>query len=85
MDRYIPLKSNFTEKPVLLIDGQASLEDLHTCALQRIRAAADLLETLTCLSFYQADTKDTSHIVSALYLLIQDGCELLETAQFQTN
>nr|WP_253279982.1 hypothetical protein [Pseudomonas chlororaphis] len=83
MSRYSPLKSNFTQTPALFIDTQASPEDIQTCALQRLRAAADLLETLTCLSFHQADTKDTTHIVNVLYLLIQDGCDLLEAAQLQ--
>lgn len=84
MDRYLALKSNFTDTPVLFIDGQARPEDIHTCARQHLRAAADLLETLTCLNFRQADTKDTTHIINALYLLVQDGCDLLEATQIQT-
>jgi hypothetical protein len=40
-----------------------------------------LLETLYCLCFKQADVKDIPHIVNALYLLTQDGCELLEVAK----
>ncbi|MGY4814600.1 hypothetical protein ACVNP3_01465 [Pseudomonas chlororaphis subsp. piscium] len=83
MDRYLALKSNFTESPVLLIDSNVSPQDLNSCAQQRLRAAADLLETLTCLSFHHADTKDIPHIVNALYLLVQDGCDLLETAQLR--
>ena len=83
MNRYSPLKSNFTPTPTLFVDTQASLESIQTCALQRLRAAADLLETLTCLSFHQADTKDTTHIVNALYLLVQDACDLLETTQLR--
>ncbi|AZC28294.1 hypothetical protein C4K38_0303 [Pseudomonas chlororaphis subsp. piscium] len=83
MDRYLALKSNFTDGPVLFIDSQANQQDIYICAQQRLRAAADLLETLTCLSFHQADTKDTAHIINALYLLVQDGCDLLETAQFR--
>ncbi|WP_097306111.1 hypothetical protein [Pseudomonas chlororaphis] len=78
MDRYLALKTNFTDTPVLYIDTQVSRQDIHTCAHQRLRAAADLLETLTCLSFHHADTKDTAHIVNALYLLVKDGCDLLE-------
>ncbi|NNB47063.1 hypothetical protein [Pseudomonas chlororaphis] len=83
MDRYLALKSNFTDTPVLCIDSEARPQDIQICAHQRLRAAADLLETLTCLSFHQTDTKDTTHIVNALYLLVQDGCDLLETAQLR--
>ncbi|WDH53695.1 hypothetical protein PUP75_02555 [Pseudomonas chlororaphis] len=81
MERYLALKSNFTDTPVLFIDRRAAQQDLHHCAQQRLRAAADLLETLTCLNFRQADTKDTTHIIQALYLLVQDGCDLLENTQ----
>lgn len=83
LPQYQPLSSNLTDSPVLIIDSQASQQDLNSCAQQRLRAAANLLETLTCLSFDQADTKDTAHIVNALYLLVQDGCDLLEAAQFR--
>ncbi|QNH80125.1 hypothetical protein GGD92_18405 [Pseudomonas protegens] len=81
--RYQPLKSNFTNTATLVIDTQADALDLHSCARQRLRAASDLLETLTCLSFDQADSKDTTHVVNALYLLVQDGCDLLEHAHLR--
>ncbi|WOE79925.1 hypothetical protein RZO07_01490 [Pseudomonas protegens] len=83
MDRYLALKSNFTDTPVLFIDSHACRVDIQTCAQQRLKATADLLETLTCLSFSQADPKDITHIVNALYLLAQDACDLLETAQLE--
>ncbi|CAI8934786.1 hypothetical protein [Pseudomonas chlororaphis] len=84
LNRYRPLNSNFTDSPVLLIDTDASSQDLQSCALQRLRAASNLLETLSCLSFQQADGKDSSHIVNVLHLLVQDGCDLLEAANFKT-
>ncbi|UQS90982.1 hypothetical protein M5C90_06110 [Pseudomonas chlororaphis subsp. piscium] len=80
---YRPLRSNFTDSPVLFINTQASPADLYSCAQQRLRAASDLLETLSCLNFQQADGKDSGHIVNALYLLVQDSCDLLETAQLE--
>lgn len=82
MDRYSALSSNFTEAPVLLIDRHASKHDIYACARQRLRAAANLLETLTCVSLHQTDTKDIPHIINAIYLLVQDGYDLLDTAQF---
>ena len=81
--RYHPLKSNYSDHPVLTIDTQASHGDLLDAAHQRLRAASDLLETLYCLCFKQADVKDIPNIVNALYLLTQDGCELLEVAKLQ--
>lgn len=82
-NRYRPLKTSYSDTPVLVIDTDASHGDLLDAAQQRLRAASDLLETLYCLCFKQADVKDIPHIVNALYLLTQDGCELLEVAKQQ--
>jgi hypothetical protein len=79
--RYLPLKSSYSETPVLVIDTEADPHEILDAARQRICAASDLLETLYCLCFKQADTSDIPNIVNALYLLTQDGCELLETAR----
>lgn len=81
INRYRPLKTRYSENSVLLIDSHASPRDLIDAADQRLRAAGDLLETLYCLCFKQADVKDIPNIVNALYLLVQDGCDLLEVAK----
>ncbi|WP_460143781.1 hypothetical protein [Pseudomonas sp. S2_A02] len=80
-DRYRPLKTSYSDTPVLVIDTEAKPHEILDAAQQRIRAASDLLETLYCLCFKQADVKDIPNIVNALYLLTQDGCELLEAAK----
>lgn len=84
MDRYLALHSNFTETPVLYIDSYAQPQDIQFCAHQRLKAAANLLETLTCISFRHSDVKDISHIIDALYLLVQDSYDLLNVAQQKT-
>lgn len=83
--RFRPLKSNYSNNPVLVIDTDASQTDLLDAADQRMRAATDLLETLYCVCFKQADVKDIPNIINALYLLMQDGCDLLETARLQVK
>ena len=80
-DRYRPLKSSNSESPVLVIDTEADPLEILDAARQRIRAASDLLETLYCLCFKQADTRDIPNIVNALYLLTQDGNDLLDIAR----
>ena len=80
-DRYRPLKTNLTDTPALIIDTEANPQDLLEAALQRIRASSELLRTLHCQSFEQGDIEDIPHITHALYLLTQDGCDLLKVAQ----
>lgn len=82
INRYRPLRTCYSENPVLFIDTQSSHDDLLDAAEQRLRAASDLLETLYCLCFNQADVKDIPNIVNILHLLMQDGCELLEVAKY---
>ncbi|POA29113.1 MULTISPECIES: hypothetical protein [unclassified Pseudomonas] len=80
-DRYRPLQTNLTDSPLLIIDTEADPQDILEAALQRIRASSDLLETLHCQCFKHGDIKDIPHITHALYLLTQDGCDLLQVAQ----
>lgn len=80
-ERYLPLRTNFTDTTPLIIDTHAHPQDILEAALQRIRASSDLLQTLHCQSFHEGDVEDIPHITHALYLLTQDGCDLLKVAQ----
>ncbi|MGE8067238.1 hypothetical protein [Pseudomonas sp. NPDC089569] len=80
-ERYLPLHTNLTDSPPLIIDTQANPQDILEAALQRIRASSELLRTLHCQSFQDGDVEDIPHITHALYLLTQDGCDLLKVAQ----
>ncbi|MGF6556342.1 hypothetical protein ABIA48_002722 [Pseudomonas sp. S30_BP2TU TE3576] len=79
--RYRPLETNLTDTPALIIDTEANPQDILEAALQRIRASSDLLQTLHCQCFKHGDLEDIPHITHALYLLTQDGCDLLKVAQ----
>ncbi|KAB0505540.1 hypothetical protein [Pseudomonas moorei] len=80
-ERYLPLHTNLTNTPPLIIDTEANPQDILEAALQRIRASSDLLRTLHCQNFHDGDVEDIPHITHALYLLTQDGCDLLKVAQ----
>ena len=79
--RYLPLNTNLTDSPALIIDTEANPQDILEAALQRIRASSDLLKTLHCVCFKHGDVEDIPHITHALFLLTQDGCDLLQVAQ----
>ncbi|WP_419712503.1 hypothetical protein [Pseudomonas sp. NFX224] len=80
-NRYRPLQTNLTDTNPLIIDTEANPQDILESALQRIRASSDLLRTLHCQTFLEGDIEDIPHITHALYLLTQDGCDLLKVAQ----
>lgn len=79
--RFRALRSNLGDAPILLIDTEADPQDILEVALQRIRAASDLLDTLHRQSFSHADIEDIAHLTRALRLLTLDGRDLLQVAQ----
>ncbi|MFJ7795576.1 hypothetical protein [Pseudomonas sp. NPDC096950] len=82
-NRYRSIKSNVTDSNPMVIDTEANPQDILEAAVQRIRASSNLLETLHCQCFKNGDVQDIPHITHALYLLTQDGFDLLQVAQQQ--
>ena len=80
-DRYRSINSSVTDSSPLVIDTEANPQDILEAALQRVRAFSQLLETLHCQCFKHGDVQDIPHITHAVYLLTQDGCDLLQVAQ----
>jgi hypothetical protein len=46
-----------------------------------LNAARNLLQTLSCTTLLHADEGDSGRVTQALYLLLGDGCEVLQAAQ----
>lgn len=84
MPKFIPLKSNLCESPVFFIDMDAPLSDLHDCAVQRCKAARDLMQSVACLSSDSSNDRDMSAFTTAAWLLLQDGCDALDAIGWKT-
>jgi hypothetical protein len=78
MPRYHPLQGNFSVGPTLYIDTEARTSDLLETAFHRIKAARNLLNSVTCLCVKDAEGHDLEHFANAAYILLQDGCDALE-------
>lgn len=78
MSRFLPLKSNNTDTPVMHIDSHAPLDFLFASADRRIRMARYLLETLD-----GADECDVRCITNAALMLLSDGCDALTVVEKQ--
>ncbi|NBA93673.1 hypothetical protein [Pseudomonas sp. R5(2019)] len=78
---HIPLSLTATENPVLFINPDASIADLHACASERLRAAKGLIDTLDCLSMQNVDESDVAHLMRAASVLMQEGYEVLKVAE----
>lgn len=78
MAKYHPLQGNFSVGPTLYIDTEARTADLLKTAAHRIKAARNLLNSITCLCIKNAEGYDLEHFANAAHMLIQDGCDALD-------
>ncbi|MCD5979716.1 hypothetical protein ALP94_01827 [Pseudomonas savastanoi pv. glycinea] len=78
MTQYTPLSQS--PNTVLFINPEAPLPDLHHCAVQRLRAVKDLMNSLS-----DAKETDTARLASAAYLLLQDSCDVLEVMEVRLD
>jgi hypothetical protein len=78
MAKYHPLQGNFSVGPTLFIDTEAKASDLLETDTHRIKAARNLLNSVTCLCIKNAEGRDLEHFANAAHMLIQDGCDALD-------
>lgn len=81
MNKLIPLTTNPSHNPVLLIDTSAAYIDIQEYAEQRLCAAKALLFSLSCMGINRADAKDVNGIADAAYLLLEDASDLFNAAR----
>ncbi len=77
-DSFIPLTAIDCLIPALLIDRNAPADVLHANAAARVRAATQLMETLSNRDLELADTVDLRQIATVAMILLRDGCDLLD-------
>ncbi|MHC8330425.1 hypothetical protein [Pseudomonas sp. LB3P25] len=85
MSKYHPLQGNFSVGPTLYIDTEARSSDLLETATHRIKAARNLLNSVTCLCVKDAEGHDLEHFANAAHILIQDGCDALDALNWSLD
>lgn len=78
MVKFHPLQANTSVGATLFINTEAGASDLLETAIHRIRAARDLLNSVSCLCTKNVEGYDLEHFANAAHLLLQDGCDALE-------
>ncbi|AZD16539.1 hypothetical protein PUP66_18860 [Pseudomonas chlororaphis] len=73
--------SNTTDHPIAFINPQAPLLDLLNYAGLRIRAARDMLDSVSGMTSRNADDLDLMRFSSVATLLLQDGCDVLHVVE----
>jgi hypothetical protein len=75
-NRYIPLTHPGLENPILLLDSQASLQDLHALADLRVTQATRCLDTLVNLKDLDPDEHDLTAIAGTAHALMLQACDV---------
>ena len=70
--RYIPLKQFATDYPVLLIDNQAPIRELHKCISERLNAVLQYINLMARTSLPDYAENDINTVTNISRILLQD-------------
>lgn len=70
-----------TDHPVLLIDADAPLRDLHACLGERLNAALKYLDLMACIQLTDHAEHDINTITTISRILVQDVSDILRVIQ----
>jgi len=70
--RFTPMKQIATSYPVLLIDSDAPLRELHNCAAERLNAVLQYLNLMACTSLPDYAENDINTVSNISRILLQD-------------
>ncbi|NBA96382.1 hypothetical protein [Pseudomonas sp. R5(2019)] len=80
-DPISPLET--TKVPVMLINPDATLQDLLAYTDLRIKTTKELMISLSCLNADAMERRDVSAVADVAYLLLQDGGEVLDAVRWR--
>ncbi|NWC92865.1 MULTISPECIES: fructose-bisphosphate aldolase [unclassified Pseudomonas] len=74
--RFTPMSQTATESPVLLIDSEAPLCDLHACISERLNAALKYLHLMACSNVSDYGEQDINTVAETARILVQDVADV---------
>lgn len=66
------MKQIATDYPVLLIDNQAPIRELHNCVSERLNAVLQYLNLMACTSLPDYAENDINTVTNIARILLQD-------------
>ena len=79
--RFTPCTETATEYPVLLIDSDAPLTDLHACLRERLNAALEHLNLMACSSLPDLAERDLNNVANTARILVQDVSDVFRVIE----
>jgi hypothetical protein len=70
--RVTPMSQLATDYPVLLIDSDAPLRELHNCVSERLNAVLKYLSLMACTSLPDYAENDINTVTNIARIMVQD-------------
>ena len=70
--RFTPMSQLATDYPVLLIDSDAPLRELHNCVSERLSAVLKYLNLMACTSLPDYAENDINTVTNIARIMVQD-------------
>ncbi|MHB2247458.1 fructose-bisphosphate aldolase [Pseudomonas fitomaticsae] len=69
---YVPMSHPATDHPVLFIDADATLSDLHACVSERLNAVLKYLDLMACIRLQDHAEHDINTVTTLARIMVQD-------------
>ncbi|AZF50901.1 hypothetical protein C4J85_0386 [Pseudomonas sp. R4-34-07] len=79
--RFYPCTESATDSPVLLIDSDAPLLDLHACLRERLNVALEHLNLMACSSLPDFAERDLNNVANTARILVQDVSDVFRVIE----
>ncbi|MDQ0124120.1 hypothetical protein J2W17_003068 [Pseudomonas lini] len=86
--RFIPMAQFATDYPVLLIDSDAPIRELHNCVSERLNAVLPYLQLMGCTNLPDYAENDINTVANIARILLQDVSDVfrvIEQREFDTT
>jgi hypothetical protein len=70
--RFTPMSQFATDYPVLLIDSDAPLRELHNCVSERLNAVLKYLNLMACTNLPDYAENDINTVTNIARIMVQD-------------
>ncbi|MBJ2233716.1 fructose-bisphosphate aldolase [Pseudomonas fluorescens] len=79
--RFSPCTETATDYPVVLIDSEAPLLELHACLRERLNAALEHLNPMACSSLPDFAERDLNNMANTARILVQDVSDVFRVIE----
>ena len=78
---YVPMSHPATDHPVLFIDADAQLRNLHACVSERLNAVLKYLDLMACVHLPDHAEHDINTVTTIARILVQDMSDVFRVIE----